>query len=401
VNEMDGRLRDLLEAAVGEPPHRLDLTAVRRRVRRRRGLESAAAATAVVLAAGTGVAVAAGVSGPGPSSAAARAGVPAYYVQQATSGSAGTGPLVATVRETATGAVTATVRCPRPGTTIPARAIAPAAHGTFFVVCARQVPWGTGFTQAAVYRFRLTPAGHVAGFSPVPGGRLGIYGGLGLAVTPGGSLIAVALGPPAVTDSARASDPSGGIAVIDARTGVQTLWRNDPAASGMIFTAVDWVSLTANGHELAFQAFVHCLHRGHAGCQAGFETREVTPTLGGELTSSRMLLDQSHLAGQPALECVMITPNGSALTLVTVDFLAHGQVVSVVQVSPVSGRQLAVLYRVTGEWPSYRYVSADPTGRYLMIDAGGRTEPVNGWIYHGKLIPLTPRDGMYVRYQAW
>jgi YVTN family beta-propeller protein len=49
VNEMDGRLRDLLEAAAGVPPHRVDVEAVRRRVVRRRVLEGVAAAAAVAV----------------------------------------------------------------------------------------------------------------------------------------------------------------------------------------------------------------------------------------------------------------------------------------------------------------------------------------------------------------
>jgi hypothetical protein len=47
VNGMDGRLRDLLEAAAGEPPRRVSVEAVRRRVIRRRVVEAAAVAVAV------------------------------------------------------------------------------------------------------------------------------------------------------------------------------------------------------------------------------------------------------------------------------------------------------------------------------------------------------------------
>jgi hypothetical protein len=47
VNGMDRHLRDLLEAAVGEPPRRVTVEAVRRRVIRRRVVEYAAAAVAV------------------------------------------------------------------------------------------------------------------------------------------------------------------------------------------------------------------------------------------------------------------------------------------------------------------------------------------------------------------
>ena len=47
MNGMDGHLRDLLEAAVGEPPRRVSAEAVRRRVIRRRVVEFAAGAAAV------------------------------------------------------------------------------------------------------------------------------------------------------------------------------------------------------------------------------------------------------------------------------------------------------------------------------------------------------------------
>jgi hypothetical protein len=48
VNGMDGRLRDLLEAASGEPPHRVSVEAVHRRVIRRRVAEFTAGVVAVV-----------------------------------------------------------------------------------------------------------------------------------------------------------------------------------------------------------------------------------------------------------------------------------------------------------------------------------------------------------------
>ena len=47
MNGMDGPLRDLLEAAAGEPPHRVTAEAVRRKVIRRRVVEFAAGAVAV------------------------------------------------------------------------------------------------------------------------------------------------------------------------------------------------------------------------------------------------------------------------------------------------------------------------------------------------------------------
>ncbi len=49
MNGMDGRLRDLLDAAVGEPPHQVTAAAMRRRVIRRRVVEAVAGAVAVVV----------------------------------------------------------------------------------------------------------------------------------------------------------------------------------------------------------------------------------------------------------------------------------------------------------------------------------------------------------------
>ena len=74
MNGMDGHLRELLEAAVGEPPHRVSAEAVRRRVIRRRVVEFTAAAAAVVAIAVI-IPVGAGAlgRGPGPSISHARA----------------------------------------------------------------------------------------------------------------------------------------------------------------------------------------------------------------------------------------------------------------------------------------------------------------------------------------
>jgi hypothetical protein len=65
VSGMDRHLRDLLEAAVGEPPRRVTVEAVHRRVIRRRMVEFAAGAVAVVAIAVI-IPVAIGVLGRGP-----------------------------------------------------------------------------------------------------------------------------------------------------------------------------------------------------------------------------------------------------------------------------------------------------------------------------------------------
>jgi len=68
VNGMEQQLRGLLEAAAGEPPHRVSAAAVRRRVIRRRVAEFAAGAVAVAaLAVVIPVGIGALGRGPGPS----------------------------------------------------------------------------------------------------------------------------------------------------------------------------------------------------------------------------------------------------------------------------------------------------------------------------------------------
>jgi hypothetical protein len=65
---MDRQLRDLLDTAVGEPPHEVSVEAVRRRVTRRRVREAVGIPVAVAVLAAAGVTAATGVFGvvPGP-----------------------------------------------------------------------------------------------------------------------------------------------------------------------------------------------------------------------------------------------------------------------------------------------------------------------------------------------
>ena len=55
----------------------------------------------------------------------------------------------------------------------------------------------------------------------------------------------------------------------------------------------------------------------------------------------------------------------------------------------------------TGNGFMFRFFSSDPSGRYLLLDAGPTSGTANGWIDNGRLIPLTPADGGNVFYEAW
>ncbi len=217
MSETSRQLRDLLEAAVGEPPRTVTVQAVRRRVTRRRIIESVAAAIVAVLVAGLGVAVAVRASGSGQASGPRPPGfgVPRYYVEQ---GFRNAPPAVTVIRATATGAVTATVHCPA-GASILGSGTAAASHRTFFLVCEEQTgprndPQVTG---SRIYRFHLTATGRIARYTLMPGGSLD-----GLSVR---EVTASADGAEVAVTTRRAgpvnSSVSPNIMVINTRTGTR------------------------------------------------------------------------------------------------------------------------------------------------------------------------------------
>jgi hypothetical protein len=400
-------LRDLLEAAVGEPPRHVDLAAVRHRVRRRRWTESGAVAMAIGLVGALGVIVfthAPGTGSAGPTvlnPAHVHAGEPAHYVQQVSSMR---GPMVMRVRATVSGKVTATVHCPWQGAAIAPGAIAPAGLGVFFVACERsnsvKGSQNPQVTQARLYRFRVTAAGRVTGFSLVKGGTLGQFSVGDVAVTPGGSEAAVALGP-AQSDVGS----TYGVVVINTKTGARAVWGADKSRPEMVLSDVGDLSLTSNGRELAFQADTKCEAGEPAGCPRTREVRAVSPaSAGGELINSRLLFRSSDLHGQSTgyVNDAVLSPDGSTLNVAVVGSGRSGSLVSVLRVSATTGKQLRVLYRVdTGNGMSYQYFSQDPTGRYMMLDAGPSSQTHNGWIYHHRLVRMTPYKSDNVRLQAW
>lgn len=391
------QLRDLLDAAVGDPPHEVTVAAVQRRLVRRRVMEAAAVAAAVVLIAGLGVAAARVFSAsPGPS-AISRAGSPRYYVQQSP-GLGNLPPVV--VRATATGRVTATAGCPQPKSQIPLQGIAATDNRMFFIDCQTIQKVGTKYavTGSRIYRVRLTGSGHISGYSLVPGGVLGRHGLEAISTTLNGSQVAVTLGPATLNEFASPSAPAN-VLVINTKTGARAVWHGGPK----VFNASD-LTFTNNGRELEFLGRTRCPQTKRSGCE---ELRAVSPaTAGGQLDSSRLLLQLSALARSPGeyTEPGIITTGGSTLTAVVQrnQNSPRSQSIWVVQYSAATGRQLRVLYKMpTGNGFFYRYLSSDPTGRYLLFNAGPASGTVNGWIDNGRLIRLKPANGSNIFYETW
>jgi len=75
--------------------------------------------------------------------------------------------------------------------------------------------------------------------------------------------------------------------------------------------------------------------------------------------------------------------------------------VAVDRVSAATGRRTSRLFRMkTGNGFSYQFVSADPSGRYVLFDVGTTRADDNGWIDHGRLVRLRPA-GNNGFYGAW
>lgn len=400
---MDRQVRDLLDAVVGELPHRVTVEAVRRRVAGRRAAERVAAAAAVVLIAGIGVGGPAHAAAPRPAGTIALpAGVPHYYVEQGFNKSRG---FKTVVRRTATGAVTATISCPRRQARDVIGNIVPAGHQTFFMACERVILRGTEYvvTGSRIYRFRITISGRVSGYSMVRGTVLNGFRTGGLAVTPDGSEVAVGV------STVTAPSVRFEIMVINTRTGKHAVWKNRPAVPGTIIFGVGDLSFARDGRELVFLSQRRCI-RGkkapHCKVSGGEEMLALSPAAsGGLLAKGRVLLLQSKIMRLSTgyINDGVITPDGSALTLAIVNSQTSSQPanVTVVQFSAATGKRLRVLYRMrTGNGFSYRFFSADPSGRHLLLDAGPTGGAVNGWIDHGRLVRLKPA-GDNVFFEVW
>ena len=195
--------------------------------------------------------------------------------------------------------------------------------------------------------------------------------------------------------------------VINTRTGARAVWHNAPAVPGQMALNVVDMSFTADGHELAFLGIPRCIKGPCTPTGNGEEVRAVSPAgQGGNLTNSRLLVRQSALVRLATgyIDGAVIGPDGSSVMVVEMNTPrgSADNIMSVVQISAATGRQLSVRYQMdTGNGFSYRLFSSDPSGRYLLLDAGPSSGMVNGWIDNGRLVQLTPADGSNIFYEAW
>ena len=420
MSVMERQLRELLNAEAGDPPHRVTVEAVRRRAVRRWVMQAGAAGLAVALTVGLAVALSTGVLriGASPAGPSQHAGAPRYYVLQ--------GAQFLQVRNTHSGRVTATIRDPLPGSTCGGGnvGIAAADNQTFFMTC---VIWKTTRApgqpvrrrpghpnrpakitsiETHIYRFQVTDSGRITGYSPVRGGVLKGWAS-NIAAAPDGSEIAAQAFQPTAGKLYTNAVPEG-IFVINTRTGSRVLWRSGPYVPGAVqFGSGTDMSFTRDGRELAvLEAWCHRgPHQVFCNGHPHMQLRAYSTAHGGSLPNGQLLLDQGALHATSLIHA-FITPDGSSVTALLATCPRHGAcTLSVTGVKLVTGRVLRVLYqtRTGSQYQGFfeRFFSWDPSGRFLILDAGRGNARVNGWIDHGRLVPLTPANGNAPFYEAW
>jgi hypothetical protein len=289
------------------------------------------------------------------------------------------------VRDTATGAITATVRCPWAQAAISGD-IAAADHKTFFMACLRTRGSGANATVigSRIYRFRVTGTGTVDDYSLVaalPGRALD-----GLAAAANGSAL--------VTSTFRSLFPGpSAVLVINTRTGAHASWSpTAPATFAQDF------SLSPNGRELRFLLF-----NGH---RQEWAFLQVSPaSRGGSLTRARVLV---HLPPLQTISYAQVSRDGAVLTVVGVSFPQRAGDTDLVveQISVGTGKIIRILFRaalpsITGFYVTGPGPSSDPSGRYIIVIYDDQGVNRNGWIDRGRLVPLAPAVAPAGLYETW
>ena len=367
----------------------------------------AAAAASVLLIIAVVVAVTRHAAESRTQQATSQVAMPSYFVQWV-----GNGPSSRIqVRSVSTGAVIATVLPPKPpiadALDIEAVAAAPDDR-TFYVEYGLISPNLTG-RQIWIFSFSLTGSGSVTPQTMIKGGPItnslpGQPAWGNLAVSPDGTKLAFAANS---IDRVTALSPaySDKIIVIDLLTGQRTQWQGGLFRTGKQFSIPD-LSWSADGRSLIFLG-QWCDPPGPtASCSGGsapgaYRDAQVwslsIATGGGSLTRGRLLLRQS---ARFPLIAQAFGPGGSDLTVAVLSGQVDNgnwRVLTVEDVSAATGTVRHVDYglslgRGQGRSPQQVWLTADPSGQYLLISYAVRGGFTIGWIGHGALHRLPIRQ---------
>jgi hypothetical protein len=391
-------------------------------------LAPAAAAAGVVLVIGLAVALTGGTSTltggtsaatggtwRSASGAAAGGGVttgfPKYFVQFTGTVSPGA---TMQVRSASTGAVVASAPFPKAprGWSLQQNTVAAAPDGrTFYVDYDAVHPLKSSLVeQVWIYRLNVPGSGSATTLTRVTGGEFPGVAALGtggsMAVSPDGTELALTAD---TTEQLDNTTPGWAdkIVVINLRTGARSIWQGGLYRSGKTFTIPD-ISWTADGQSIVFLG-LWCnfppatnLCSGAQSGTNGYRDTQVrslpVATGGGTLDRSALLLTQS--ARYPVIAAAIAGPVSAELSVVvlsgTPGSFGSWSKVAVDRVAAVSGSLLGVDYLAAahgGEGqPSRVGISADPSGRYILLSYSGQGGLYTGWLWQGKLHFLPVRQ---------
>jgi len=333
------------------------------------------------------------------------ASVPRYYV--AFTGSIENQSVA--VHATATGAVIATLPGPKiAGGWAIGNALA-AAPGDRTFYAEYQVASGV-LGQTWIYRFSILGSGSVTPMTRIKGGVISDATGLGnaadLAVSPDGRELAL-IADSTADLSVYTTSYADTIIVINLETGEHSVWQGGMARAGKAFMIAN-LSWAADGHSLVFLALwcdgpIGVLGIGTicsgADVSRGYRYTQVwslsTATRGGALNSGELLLTQS--ARYPAIAQALAGPGGSDITAVVMSGRAYAsgawQNLAIDHISAAGGSLLGVDYHrnnvpVAEGVAEEIGLTADPSGRYVLLTYPGPGENHIGWIGGGKFHPL-------------
>jgi len=378
------QLSRLLNGLVGEPPHRVTVGAVRRKVVMRRLIAGVTVTAAAAFAGSAGLLISAHALGKHPAmSVSPRAAEPRYYFEAALRPRSG--HLRDLVRSTAAGTITARPHCPGPDPYL--SAVATASRETFFIACLQNGRHGV--TGTRLYRFALTRSGRVTGFRLLISGNLNGLRGGALAASPDGAELAVGIAP------AR-SGPLSDILVINTRTGRHAVWHAAHLPGGIKFNVQD-LSFARNGRVLAVFGWGRCRKTAaERTCKSpGQEMVAVShATAGGRLANGRVLFSLPSLTPDRHawINDAFIRPDGATAIAV----LSGSTGSSVLRVSTATGKPSGVLYRAR----TNLVIRPDPSGRFVLVVGPTLGGDLFGWIDHGNLAPLKPA-AQAVYLEAW
>ncbi|HEY6275449.1 MAG TPA: hypothetical protein VIX86_03885 [Streptosporangiaceae bacterium] len=319
---------------------------------------------------------------------AAPAGIPAYNITLAPGPLAGQSTR-AVVRATATGAVLATVRAPRPYATF--TGVTGAADDRTFVLTAQpgQQPTASGGVLMKFFLLRLDPAAGTARLAalPIPTVSGKWIQGAGIAVSPDGTKLAVAL----------SIESQSVVEVFDLAGGPVREWKAQLPGGNVIGTnllAAGALSWAADGRTLVFDAWGPARVEVHA-----LDT--VAP--GTSLSASRLVMTFPNWSTTGSVSgSAIITPDGTKIIAMEVPGPPAGTEIRVRQFSATDGRPLGILatihYRkgaITG-WPDVLW--SNPSGSQLIISTtrlsaapsknGDLTSGEIGIVAGGRFVPL-------------